>query len=173
MDRSNQLLLKNHALHKLIPIVLQLTNQIKQKFSAKSCSARAIFLKLLWGRGWVAWKYSIHFKLRILQLIIDCSVGKKAANLFKRRLFWTDWDDCYRSQIPPLEKARTSGFTSGSWSWVSDLIFRVPSLAFKVPALRLSLGIGSLVLPKVPSSCPIFWICSFYSIYFVHLSYFL
>ena len=40
------------ALHKLISIVLQLTNQIKQTFPAKSCGARAIFLKFLWGRGW-------------------------------------------------------------------------------------------------------------------------
>ena len=35
------------ALHKLISIVLQLSNQIKQKFPAKSCGARANFLKLL------------------------------------------------------------------------------------------------------------------------------
>ena len=32
------------ALHKLISIVLQLANQIKQKFPAKSCGARAKFL---------------------------------------------------------------------------------------------------------------------------------
>ena len=38
-----------HALHKLIPIISELTNQIKKKFPAKSC--RAIFKKLLWGRG--------------------------------------------------------------------------------------------------------------------------
>ena len=35
------------ALHKLI------SNQIKQKFPAKSCGGRANFLKLLWGRGWL------------------------------------------------------------------------------------------------------------------------
>ena len=141
MDRSNQLLLKNHALHKLIPIVLQLMNQIKQKFSAKSCSARAIFLKLLWGRGWVAWKYSIHFKLHILQLIIDCSVGKKAANLFKRRLFWTDWDDCYRSQIPPLEKARTQVSLQGL-----GLGFPISFLGSRVSLSKSQLWDWALVL---------------------------
>ena len=31
------------ALHKLISIVLQFTNQIRQKFPAKSCGAGAIF----------------------------------------------------------------------------------------------------------------------------------
>ena len=31
------------VLHKLISIALRLTNQIKQKFSAKSCGARATF----------------------------------------------------------------------------------------------------------------------------------
>ena len=41
------------ALHKLISIVLQLANQIKQKFPVKSCGARANFLKLLWGRGFL------------------------------------------------------------------------------------------------------------------------
>ena len=41
------------VLHKLISIVLQLANQIKQKFPAKSCGARANFSKLLWGRGWL------------------------------------------------------------------------------------------------------------------------
>ena len=39
------------ALHKLISIVLQLANQIKQKIPAKSCGAEANFLKLLRGRG--------------------------------------------------------------------------------------------------------------------------
>ena len=39
------------ALPKLISIVLQLTNQTKSKFPAKPCGARAIFLKLLRGRG--------------------------------------------------------------------------------------------------------------------------
>ena len=39
------------ALHKLISIDLQLTNQIKQNFSAQSCGVRASFLKLIWGWG--------------------------------------------------------------------------------------------------------------------------
>ena len=39
------------ALHKLISIVLQLTNQIMWKFPTKSCGDRAIFSKLLWGQG--------------------------------------------------------------------------------------------------------------------------
>lgn len=38
------------AFHKLILIALQLTNQIKQKFPTKSCSARVIF-KIALGRG--------------------------------------------------------------------------------------------------------------------------
>ena len=38
------------TLHKLILIVLQLTNQIIKEFPAQSCSVRAIFLKLLWGQ---------------------------------------------------------------------------------------------------------------------------
>ena len=40
------------ALHKLISICLQLTKQIK--FPALSCGARAIFIKLLWGWGWIS-----------------------------------------------------------------------------------------------------------------------
>ena len=31
-------------------------------------------------------------------------------------IFWTDLDDCCGSQIPPLEKVRTSGLTS--WPWI-------------------------------------------------------
>ena len=41
------------ALHKLILIVLEWTNQTKRKFPAKSGGARAIFNKLLWGRFWL------------------------------------------------------------------------------------------------------------------------
>ena len=50
------------ALHKLISTVLQLTNQIKEKFSAKSCGARAIFLKLLWVRGSVLTLTTVSWK---------------------------------------------------------------------------------------------------------------
>ena len=38
----------------------------------------------------------------------------------------------------------------GLGSWISDLGFRTPSLAFWVPTLRINLGIGSLARPKVP-----------------------
>ena len=43
--RSNQPLWKTHPLNQLISISLQLKNQIKKKFPAKSCGARVIFLK--------------------------------------------------------------------------------------------------------------------------------
>ena len=41
------------TLHELILTILQMTNQIKQRFPAKSRGGTAIFKKLLWGRGWV------------------------------------------------------------------------------------------------------------------------
>ena len=63
------------ALHKLISIVLQLANQIKQKFPAKSCGARAKFLKLLWGRGWNKDDYFVLFLLFIFLLaLFQCFV---------------------------------------------------------------------------------------------------
>ena len=42
------------TLHKIISIIWQFANQINKKIPAKSCGARAIFLKLLWGRGWAS-----------------------------------------------------------------------------------------------------------------------